>query len=246
MKKILLIYVSRSFSTLFMRIMMNADAKVYHDRLGGSIRFPGEDYTPETVTDFYVEEAKRNAASSLHTFVKESCWVFEHNERCLRKMLDENGFIPVFLVRNPKDALSSYLKMERGAGDDKWTTGRSIRHDLLHRFYKEYGGLLIIAEDFISRPKETMSEVFDHLGLPFSERILELQPLPVNALDESKILKNYQQFYGQTLKSDRIIDKTVVKQEFDITDPLLLESIERNMAYYRLLLEEKQRMRVSI
>jgi hypothetical protein len=245
MKKILLIYVSRSFSTLFMRIMMNANARVYHDRMGAAIRFPREGMTPRTVTDFYIAKSQANTENSAHTFVKESCWVFEQNEGCLRELIREHGFRPIFLVRHPRDALLSYLEVERRVGDEKWSTGRSIRHDLLHLFFEEYGGHLVIGEDFVSDPETVMREVFEYLDVPFDESILQLRALDIDTLEESDILKHYDRFYEAALKSDRIIDKTMSRKEVEITDPELLESIERNLHYYKLLVAEKQRRRAS-
>jgi hypothetical protein len=242
MQKILLLYVSRSFSTLLMRIMMNANTCVYHDRIGASIRFPRDDFNPHTVADFYIAQAQANSANGQHTFVKESCWVFEAHEACLQKLLAD-GFVPVFLVRHPKDALRSYQKVAQQVGDAKWSTGRSIRHDLLYYFYKKYPGHLMISEDFIHQPAASLRELFSVLDLPFDEKILELQAVPVTALAESAILKNYQQFYQQTLSSDRIIDKTTQREPFEFTEPALLESVERNLPFYALFLEEKHKMR---
>ena len=240
MQKILLLYVSRSFSTLLMRIMMNANTCVYHDRVGASIRFPADDFSPHTVTDFYIAQAKANSANGQNTFVKESCWVFEEHEDCLQKLLAD-GYVPVYLVRHPKDALHSYRKVAQQVGDAKWSTGRSIRHDLLYHFYKKYPGHLMISEDFIHQPAVSLRALFAALDLPFDEKILELQALPVAAMAESTILKNYHQFYQQTLNSERIIDKTIEREPFDITEPALLESIERNLPFYALFLAEKRK-----
>lgn len=246
MKKLLLLYVSRSFSTLLMRLMMNAGARVYHDRLGGAIRFPTEEFTPEKVTDFYLAEAAANAAGDRHTFIKESCWVFEEHERCLQRLVQEGGFTPVYLVRAPKDALLSYLKMEQQAGDkEKWSAARSIRHDLLHRLHQGYGGPIIIAEDLVSAPEPITRALFQLLDLPFDPGILTLQPLPVDVLAESRILKNYHQFYEATLKSDRIIDRTVGRGEVEITDPELRAVVDRNEVYYQRFLADERRLRAG-
>lgn len=243
MKKILLLYVSRSFSTLFMRIMMNAGAHVYHDRMGAAIRYPTDDFTPDKVTDFYIAQAISNAANGQHTFVKESCWVFEKHEQCLKRLVGEHGFVPVYLVRDPKDAVKSYLRMEQQVGDkEKWSAARSIRHDLLYQFYRKYAGPLIVAEDFVSSPAPTMRRVLAELDMSFDEAILKLDPLNVNVLEESRILRNYRQFYEDALKSDRIIDKTASWAEVEFTDADLVDIVARNAPYYQLFLAEKQRL----
>jgi hypothetical protein len=239
MQKILLLYVSRSFSTLLMRIMMNTNTRVYHDRIGASIRFPREDFNPHAVADFYIAQAELNCAEGHNTFVKESCWVFEQNEDCLQKML-VNGFVPIFLVRHPADALRSYLKVEQQVGNSQWSTGRSIRHDLLYHFFKKYPGHLMISEDFIQRPAQNLREMFAVLDLPFDEAILELQALPMEVMAESTMLKNYAQFYQQTLSSTRIIDKTAQREPFELAEPALRESIARNLPFYELFLAEKR------
>lgn len=240
MQKILLLYVSRSFSTLLMRIMMNTDTRVYHDRIGASIRFPKDDFNPRAVTDFYIAQAESNCANGHPTFVKESCWVFEENEDCLLKLL-ENGFMPIFLVRHPVDALRSYLKVEQQIGNAKWSTGRSIRHDLLYHFFKKYPGHLMISEDFIEHPAPSLCALFAWLGLPFDEKILDLQALPIEVMAESTILKNYAQFYQQTLGSTRIIDKTAQREPFEFTEPALRDNVARNLPFYELFLTEKRR-----
>lgn len=73
--------------------------------MGGAIRFPTDDFTPEKVTDFYITEAISNGAAGRYTFVKESAWVFEEHEHCLQRLIDEHDFTPIYLMRAPADAL---------------------------------------------------------------------------------------------------------------------------------------------
>jgi hypothetical protein len=164
----------RSRSTAFFRMMAErGDFTVVHEPFSYLMKYGHTDVGGTRVTS---EQDLIGALLELpgHVFAKETTGVRYPKVVTTPEFLD--GFTHTFLIRDPRETIPSYLRIEPDAPAER------IGFELLHEIYATVSGrtgrvpVIIDAADLVRDPEGTVKAYCAATGIPFLPEALSWQP----------------------------------------------------------------------
>ena len=257
----------RSLSTVFLRMMESRGdfavfneptlpvyvKMIYQDPMEGVFR------KDSNATFEQVKETLYRAKETSHVFVKDMSYSSHTYLMQDSSFMEDPSVYFIFLVRDPHHMTISFYKKAQGIMPGFTNViglGSLWEEYEAARDLNPNGAKIILTEQLYTDPRETMTQLCEHLGIPFLEEALTWK---VHGDDfrghqewnEQKVGDQIQHWHGQALSSTKMgtpstyeVDEEgnpTFSEVADDNDRAELEKVyEENVIYYRKFLEAKE------
>lgn len=225
--------VPRSISTAFERIFVERDDfKVFHEPFAASYYFSEERRSDRYADEKPKDEYRPDAVLTQLLEVSEKPVFFKDMAYHTAGFMDRDfvaNFRNTFLIREPKEVLSSFHKM--------WPdfTFEEAGYEHLHRLYTEAADIgqepmVIDAADLASNTESTVAAYCESLGIPFKPEALSWEPREVPEW------RMWDEWHTDAQDSTGI--EELPQKEISLPDDLQ-KTYERCLPYYEGLREKR-------
>lgn len=206
---------------------------------------------------YFKQESQNNSQIGHHTFLKDLAMVFNRHPDYLDKLVKTHKARLVYLVRDPRPAYKSFQQaatkspnFNRDLNNDELSY-EMMDYETLWKIYLKHPGHVVIGEDMLTRPEETLLRFFTKLGIKEYNLKLTWEPLSKDTCpDEIKYMfgtEDFNHFYGNVFSSTGIQTNTKPLEHKNISDNTIEDKnlqglIEKDLKYYELFKSEANKI----